>query len=57
MYPASQRTFFTGIIHKLTPVCIPEAVSNPWTDEELDALALTLSGEYYDHKTQDKLRV
>lgn len=47
----------TVCIPKVTQMCIPEVVINPWTDEELDALALTLSGECYDHKTQDKRRV
>ena len=45
------------------PVCEPlpeqepEAISNPWTDEELDAIARTLAGECYEHKAQDKRRV
>ena len=35
------------------PVDEPEA----WTGEELTAIALTLAGECYDHKAQDKRRV
>lgn len=47
-------------------VCSPEpllvdepvaVVSDPWTAEELDAMALTLAGECYEHKPQDKRRV
>lgn len=36
---------------------VPQAPSVPWTQDELDALALTLSGECYDHKAEDKRRV
>ena len=36
---------------------IPEVVVDPWTEEELYSLALTLAGECYDHKTQDKRQV
>ena len=28
-----------------SPVYVTEAATNPWTDEELDAIALTLAGE------------
>ena len=35
----------------------PVVVSDPWTAEELDAMALTLAGECYEHKPQDKRRV
>ena len=34
-----------------------EIIADPWTDEELYSLALTLAGECYDHKTQDKRQV
>lgn len=39
----------------VTPV--PTEVPNPWTDEELNAMARTLSGECYDDKESDKRRV
>lgn len=51
------ETVIFASIPEIPPVSIPEVVVNLWTDEELDALALTLSGECYDHKTQDKRRV
>lgn len=34
-----------------------EITADPWTEEELSALALTLAGECYDHMTQDKRQV
>lgn len=48
---------------KVSPSPLQEAVEEPveeekpvqlWTDEELDAMALTLAGECYDDKEQDK---
>lgn len=45
----------------MAPVVIvtpkPEPVVQKWTQEELDAIALTLSGECYDDKPMDKRRV
>ena len=46
----------SAVIPELPPVSIPEVVIDPWTEEELYSLALTLAGECYDHKTQDKRR-
>lgn len=35
----------------------PVPTEKPWTDEEVDAIALTLAGECYEDKKQDKRRV
>lgn len=36
---------------------LDETEVNPWTQEELDAIALTLAGECYDDKVEDKRKV
>lgn len=35
----------------------PASTEKPWTDEEIEAMALTLAGECYEDKKQDKRRV
>lgn len=35
----------------------PVPTEKPWTDEEVEAMALTLAGECYEDKKQDKRRV
>lgn len=35
----------------------PVPTEKPWTDEEVEAIALTLAGECYEDKKQDKRRV
>lgn len=49
------------IIIEPPPIVIIESESDatemPWTDEELRAMALTLAGECYDDKEQDKRQV
>ena len=35
----------------------PSETTNPWTKDELDAIATTLAGECYDDKVQDKRKV
>lgn len=44
-------------LSKPSPVYVTEAATNPWTDEELDAIALTLAGECYDDEELDKRHV
>lgn len=47
------------VASSVTPAAteLPEGVQNLWTDEELYAMAKTLSGECYDDKELDKRRV
>lgn len=40
-----------------SPAASAESVGQPWTEEDIEALAVTLSGECYDEEPEDKRRV